>query len=354
MANDKQAADLNAMIKQHREKNRPQILADKIFSKERRSKTPVNASQGKGKPAAAPGGSLASRIGAAGVTKRTSSTSSVTRSNTAPPRNGRPPPQARPLPPTRPSAPQAPRARDLTARQPASDPPSDVRSNGYNGYDAPVANGNGASMSIRGAAGPFVVLAANFAPGTTAADIESVMQEIGGECSCKILELRPDVLAQMTFTDRIGAEKVISTFNGKKADGRTLHVYWSGSAVTQPEADVEVPVDAVMDDSMEVDENAQSREAQDRLREERRGGPDRRPRDDYPAGPRDNRGYMDHYYRGPRRQDGLFQDGRQDGRYGYQGDRFGGGGPRGRYRDEGRMYSDGMRRGGGGGQSYRP
>lgn len=71
-------------------------------------------------------------------------------------------------------------------------------------------------MSIRGAAGPFVVLAANFAPGTTAADIESVMQEIGGECSCKILELRPDVLAQMTFTDRIGAEKVISTFNGKK------------------------------------------------------------------------------------------------------------------------------------------
>ena len=71
-------------------------------------------------------------------------------------------------------------------------------------------------MSIRGAAGPFVVLAANFAPGTTAADIESVMQEIGGECSCKILELRPAVLAQMTFTERAGAEKVISTFNGKK------------------------------------------------------------------------------------------------------------------------------------------
>ncbi|EME41590.1 hypothetical protein DOTSEDRAFT_73872 [Dothistroma septosporum NZE10] len=334
MSNNKKPLDLNAMLKEHREKAIFEIKAQEVFGQ--RSRTP-NA---RGK--AAVGGSLASSMG---VNKRTAS---LPRSNTAPPRNNRPQPQARPVPQARPSAPQAPRARDINIQHPIPDPLPDAKSNGHSGYDAPAANGNGASMSIRGAAGPFVVLAANFAPGTTAADIESVMQEIGGECSCKILELRPAVLAQMTFTERAGAEKVISTFNGKKADGRTLHVYWNGTAAAQPQAEVEAPVDAVMDDTMEVDENAESREAQDRLREERRGGPDRRPRDDYHAAPRGNRGYEDDYYRGPRRAEPAYQD----GRYGYQGDRFGG--PRGRYRDESRMYSDGMRRGGGGGQSYRP
>ena len=106
----------------------------------------------------------------------------------------------------------------------------------------------------------------------------------------------------------------------------------------------------------EIDENAESREAQNRIREERRGrdsARDTRERPEaFPTGPRNDRRYDS----GP----GYYSDRRgaepayQDGRYGFE--RGGGYGGRGRYRNEGGMYSDGMggRRGGGGGQSWRP
>lgn len=97
---------------------------------------------------------------------------------------------------------------------------------------------------------------------------------------------------------------------------------------------------------MEIDEHAQARELEDKQREERRGRDDRAPK--YPSGPRQPE--TDEYYRGPRRAEPEYND----GRYGFAGAggdrRFGGG--RGRYREGGRMYSDSMRRGGG--QSYRP
>lgn len=74
------------------------------------------------------------------------------------------------------------------------------------------------NISIRGAAGgPYVVVAQNFVPGTTAADIESVMREVGGEMtSCRLVAALPTVIAEMSFVDRVGAEKVIETFNNKK------------------------------------------------------------------------------------------------------------------------------------------
>lgn len=120
--------------------------------------------------------------------------------------------------------------------------------------------------------------------------------------------------------------------------------------------EAELPVEPV-EDTMEVDGNALSREAEDRLREERRGGNDRGPREPFPSAPRGDRGYDGDYYRGPRRADPPFQD----NRYGFgRGDRYNYA-PRGRYRDSGRMYSDSMRRGGNGGgggsgsgQSWRP
>ena len=81
-------------------------------------------------------------------------------------------------------------------------------------------------ISIRGAAGPYIVVAQNFAPGTTAADIESVMQPIGGDmASCRLTASVPTVIAEMAFLDKSGAESVIATFNNKKADGRLLYVY---------------------------------------------------------------------------------------------------------------------------------
>lgn len=60
-------------------------------------------------------------------------------------------------------------------------------------------------------------MAQNFAPGTTAADIDSVMVSVGGEMtSCRLVASNPTVIAEMAFVDRAGAEAVIETFNGKK------------------------------------------------------------------------------------------------------------------------------------------
>ena len=62
-----------------------------------------------------------------------------------------------------------------------------------------------------------MVVAQNFAPGTTAADIESVMVDVGGEVTeCKLTAEEPTVIAEMTFVNKSGAEAVINTFNGKK------------------------------------------------------------------------------------------------------------------------------------------
>lgn len=81
-------------------------------------------------------------------------------------------------------------------------------------------------MSIRGAAaGPHVVIASNFAPGTTAADIESVMLDVGGQMTeCRLVATNPTVMAEMTFIEKSGAETVISTFNNKKVCGYTPEI----------------------------------------------------------------------------------------------------------------------------------
>lgn len=75
----------------------------------------------------------------------------------------------------------------------------------------------GEEISIRGTAGPYVVIGSNFAPGTTAADIESAMVPGGGEMqSCRIISSAPTVMAEMVFAEKHNAESVISTFNNKK------------------------------------------------------------------------------------------------------------------------------------------
>ena len=92
---------------------------------------------------------------------------------------------------------------------------TDSALNGTSNQATARAPGNG--YSIRGLAGPYVVHGSNFAPGTTAADIESAMEPIGGEIqSCKIVASTPTVIAEMVFTDKAGAENVIATFNNQK------------------------------------------------------------------------------------------------------------------------------------------
>ncbi|KAL8943988.1 MAG: hypothetical protein Q9216_000697 [Gyalolechia sp. 2 TL-2023] len=94
---------------------------------------------------------------------------------------------------------------------------------------------NGGDISILGAAGPYTAVGSNFAPGTTAADIESAMAPIGGEMlDCRITSQKPTVVAEMVFSEKARAENVIATFNNKRADGRLLHVYLKVGKPTSP------------------------------------------------------------------------------------------------------------------------
>ncbi|KAK3696185.1 hypothetical protein LTR37_018087 [Vermiconidia calcicola] len=341
MADRTQAAvSFDDIIQEGRKKRQAEKLAQEIFGKGRRSSAPPTGPKG------GLGGSLASRVG---VTKQR--TPSLPRPAT--PRQPRQPPHL-----SKPPAQDAPRPRP-SYTQSFSGPASDAKSNGY--AVAETANGGG-GISFKGAAsGPHTVVAQNFAPGTTAADIESVMLDAGGPMtSCRLVASNPTVIAEMVFTEKSDGDKVIDTFNGKKADGRPLYVYWksgggSGGAPKphyvdrRPAAPVEPQTPALgagqaEDVVMEVDDVTESREAENRLREERRGRDDRDRRDVFPTGPRDSRPEMDYYDRRPRRS----EPGYQDGRYGFagRGGAYGERGGRGRYpRDEGRRY---------GGQSWRP
>ena len=89
---------------------------------------------------------------------------------------------------------------------------------------------------------------------------------------------------------------------------------------------------------MELDDSAGTREAENRLREERRGRDDRDRREVFPSGPRGGRGYYEDW------QGAAPQPGYNDGRY---GGGQGGYGPRDRM-PNGPRY--GGRGGGGGGQ----
>ncbi|KAI9659938.1 MAG: hypothetical protein M1821_001290 [Bathelium mastoideum] len=158
-----------------------------------------------------------------------------------------------------------------------------------------VGNGKKNNISIKGIAGPYIVVASNFAAGTTAADIEAVMSDVGGEMlSCRLISASPTVMAEMQFTDKDGAERVISTFNNQRADGRLLHVYMKAGGPSPP-----VP-------------NARGR------RDERSDGTDRDAMDvddSIPTGPAIDRPARDRYSYPSRRPDV------QDGRYGFESDR---------------------------------
>ncbi|KAF2115813.1 hypothetical protein BDV96DRAFT_599375 [Lophiotrema nucula] len=89
-------------------------------------------------------------------------------------------------------------------------------------------NDRGPGFSIKGVAatGPYTVIASNFAPGTTATDIELVMVPHGRSLvNCRLISSTPTVMAEMIFERKEHADNVIDVFNNKKADGRLLYVY---------------------------------------------------------------------------------------------------------------------------------
>ncbi|CAG1962117.1 unnamed protein product [Fusarium graminearum] len=230
----KVATDFEKIINEGRERKKNEALADRIFSKNRRQSAPSKLGF---KSTSSP--SLASRVGVRKVQQRADGRGA--RSNAPGNVNGEwthdlhhsisGDLSARISAPNGPNGPNKRANNRRTARLSAAVDRMDTSA------DAPQqvnivkpkvngANNNSMGITIRGLAGPFTVMAQNFAPGTTPADIESAMTPIGGEIvSCRIVKSKPILIFELAFASREGGERVIETFNDKTADGRIIKVY---------------------------------------------------------------------------------------------------------------------------------
>ncbi|OJI83977.1 hypothetical protein ASPTUDRAFT_120521 [Aspergillus tubingensis CBS 134.48] len=200
MAASQDSVSFDAIIQADRKRRRNEELANKLLSKKKTTNPPTKPT---GKTQNVKPGSLASRIG---VAKRSASATLPAKSTPpipAPARQGarqnaRPPNKRRPD-----------ENRLLSALNPASG-------------QANVRNGGGLSIKGKGS-GPFVVVGSNFAPGTTAADIQSALEPVSGPIlRCWVTAQHPVVTAEITFAERQAAEGAVANFHNQRADGRIL------------------------------------------------------------------------------------------------------------------------------------
>lgn len=219
------AASFDALLQADRQKRKHEQLANQLLGKGRRSSTPSN-----GVRKAGTAGNLANRIAFANRSFSAMPKVHVTPKSLA---NAQPQHVS--------TAGLAHNSRPVRENPMARKAQKERLSENLNKMDwDSSANGqatvrNGGEISILGAAGPYTVVGSNFAPGTTAADIESAMAPIGGEMlDCQITSQKPTVVAEMVFSEKARAENVIATFNNKRADGRLLHVYLKVGKPTSP------------------------------------------------------------------------------------------------------------------------
>jgi hypothetical protein len=69
-----------------------------------------------------------------------------------------------------------------------------------------------------------MVVAQNFVPGTTAADIRAVFapNKSQGLSSCRLISANPTVIAELVFDSQEEAEAVVAKFNNKMVCQSTL------------------------------------------------------------------------------------------------------------------------------------
>ncbi|KAI6354691.1 hypothetical protein MCOR25_008484 [Pyricularia grisea] len=246
----KHATDFEKIIHADRNRKQKEALAARIFSRDRRSSAPGKGS-GLSSPSAA-AGSLASRVG---VKKNRASSGAVkpgdvngiwfhdlhgSSTDAAKPAAGSLASRIS-TPGGGPAVPKGPKRQQQQQQQQQQQRASKLsHALSRDQAKAPAqqqATVRNSGISIRGLAGPPVVMAQNFAPGTTAADIESAFTPCGGiVTSCRLLKTSPIIIAEIVFEDPNGAQRVIDQFNNQMADGRLLRVYpkVGGGAVTQP------------------------------------------------------------------------------------------------------------------------
>ncbi|TVY29016.1 putative RNA-binding protein [Lachnellula hyalina] len=275
------ASDFNDIINADRQRRKNEALAKEVFSKGRRASAP-GAGISSRKPNAVP--SLASRIG---VAKRTVSTSTK---NTF-----KPQPRANPRPAGNVDAEWTHDLHSLNNSS-ASGPPRGPRASRPNRKDQlySAINSSASSpalhsqfniigtskpvggMSIRGLAGPYIVMIKNLALGTTVADVESAITPVGGAVvSCQLIAERPKVIAEVEFENKEGADNVVDTLNNQNADGNILHVYHKiGGAPTGPKSSKQLAplgprADATADDTRSGHASSERYTPRDRERSRR-------------------------------------------------------------------------------------
>jgi hypothetical protein len=208
-------ADFASFVKDSREKKKHENLAQQFLGSRGRTATPTSGSGAKSRQNSEKPTLLSRISGGAGIQKG--------RSSSAKPSGNIEGKWQHDL--HKVNNPNGPPARAAKLGRTASASQIDRNSRTYDKFASVLnKNANGRSdsapgFSIRGVAstGPFAVIASNFAPGTTAQDIEAVMAPHGGEClACKILTASPTVMVELSFTSREGAENVIATFNNQK------------------------------------------------------------------------------------------------------------------------------------------
>ncbi|GLI78701.1 hypothetical protein PoHVEF18_007022 [Penicillium ochrochloron] len=185
------AVSFDAIIQSDRRKKQNEQLASQILGKNRNEK---------GRRASAPGPGARS----ASVSARPNQANKVTKAKPAPVTT----PSTRKS--TKPTNQRRPNAERIQAAIQSGNDQASVR-------PAP------AGMTIKGASGPFVVIGSNFAPGTTAADIQSAIEPISGPMlTCRVTSHHPTVTAEFAFGEKWCAENAVANFHNQRADGRLL------------------------------------------------------------------------------------------------------------------------------------
>ncbi|KAJ5811239.1 hypothetical protein N7447_010755 [Penicillium robsamsonii] len=211
----KQPVSFDEIIQADRQKKKQEELANQLLGKNRRSSAPGSGS-GTGKKAqnksqTAKPGSLASRIG---VSKRSASATVQPNKNKPAPTTSNNRTRGKPGKKDRVNVDQV-----RTAFQPENGP-GNARPGKFAQNSRPS---GGMNMTIKGASGPFIVVGRNFAPGTTAADIQSALEPITGPMiSCQIVASQPSVVAEFAYAEKAAAELVVANFHNQRADGRLL------------------------------------------------------------------------------------------------------------------------------------
>ncbi|KAM3073569.1 hypothetical protein ACMFMF_006774 [Clarireedia jacksonii] len=233
--------DFGGFINKERERKKNEDIANKFFGKNRRASAPGSTNNRK-RGAAVP--SLASRIGGG---KHSGAVTKITARQTKPiakPAAGNVDaewthdlhalnnPSASRVSQVPPRAPRVTQARNDRLAKAFNGSASSPNLNGQ--YNIVPKSKAQTSLTIKGLAGPYIIIAENFLRGTSAQDIETAMTPVGGPVlSCRIISEYPIVTAEIIFESKDGADNVKDTFNGQEADGRTLHVYYKEEAAAQ-------------------------------------------------------------------------------------------------------------------------